>query len=90
MRTGMACIGLALGMKAVFKDTAYPLIAKGVAELFILIAIAIFWSAVTKSRRTLQRMDEHDIQTQSYKRMTTLACLLTFGAVTAGFTLWFL
>lgn len=32
MRTGMACIGIALGMKAVFKDTEYPLLAKGVAR----------------------------------------------------------
>ena len=30
MRTGMACIALALGLKAVFKDTEYPLLAKGI------------------------------------------------------------
>ena len=48
MRTGMACIALALGLKAVFKDTEYPLIAKGVAEVFIVVAILIFWAAVSK------------------------------------------
>lgn len=42
MRTGTACVGLALGLKAVFSDTDYPVIAKSVAELFILCAVLIF------------------------------------------------
>ncbi len=90
MRTGMACIALALGLKAVFKDTDYPLIAKGVAEVFVVVAILIFWAAVTKSRETQKRMDEHDVQAQSHKRMTTLATILTFGALATGVILWFL
>ncbi|WP_262386605.1 hypothetical protein ROLI_029970 [Roseobacter fucihabitans] len=52
MRTGMACVALALGLKAVFKDTDYPLIAKSVAEVFIVVAILIFWAAVSKCRET--------------------------------------
>lgn len=90
MRTGMACIGLALGMKAVFKDTDYPLLAKGVAELFVVIAIAIFWSAVVKSRQAQRRMEDHDVEAQSYKKMTVLAVLLTLGAAATGVTLWLL
>lgn len=90
MRTGMACIGLALGMKAVFKDTEYPLLAKGVAEIFILVAIAIFWSAVVKSRKTQRRMSDHDVESQSYRKMTALAFVLTIAAMAAGITLWLL
>ncbi|WP_319781447.1 DUF202 domain-containing protein [Oceanisphaera sp. IT1-181] len=52
MRTGMAAIALALGLKAVFKDTSYTLIAKGAAEIFILVAILIFWAAASQSRKT--------------------------------------
>ncbi len=84
MRTGMACIALALGLKAVFKDTNHPLIAKGVSEVFILVAILIFWAAVTKCRDTQKRMDSHDIQAQSHSRMTVLASILTVGAVATG------
>ncbi len=90
MRTGMACIALALGLKAVFKDTEYPIIAKGVAEVFILVAILIFWAAVTKSRETQKRMTDHDVEAQSWHRMTTLASILTFGAVATGVILWLL
>lgn len=90
MRTGMACVALALGLKAVFKDTDYPLVAKGVAEVFILAAILIFWAAVTKSREAQKRLDGHDIEAQSYKRMTFLASILTFGALSTGVILWLL
>lgn len=84
MRTGMACIGLALGLKAVFYDTDYPFVAKGVAQVFILVAIIIFWAAVSECRKTQKRMDSHDVETQSVRRMTGLASLLTIGAVATG------
>jgi len=90
MRTGMACIGLALGMKAVFKDAAYPLLAKGVAEIFIVAAIAIFWSALVKSHRAQRRLSDHDVEAQPHQGMTVLAALLTVAAVVTGITLWLL
>lgn len=90
MRTGMASIALALGLKAVFKDTDYPLVAKSVAELFVVVAILIFWAAVSQSRKTQKRMNEHDVQAQSYQRMTILAGTLTLGAVATGVILWLL
>ncbi|GGB48129.1 hypothetical protein GCM10011502_21790 [Oceanisphaera marina] len=90
MRTGMAAIALALGLKAVFKDTDHTLVAKAAAEIFIIVAIFIFWAAVAKSRKALKRMDNHDIEAQSHKRMTLLAILLTFAAVVTGGVLWLL
>lgn len=90
MRTGMACIALALGLKAIFKDTDYPLIAKSVAEVLIVVAILIFWAAVTKCREAQKRMKDHDVEAQSHRRMTTLASVLTFGALATGVLLWFL
>ena len=90
MRTGMACIALALGLKAIFKDTDYPIVAKGVAEVFIIVAILIFWAAATKSRETQKRMTDHDVDAQSHQRMTILASVLTFGAVATGVILWLL
>ncbi|WP_299681968.1 DUF202 domain-containing protein [uncultured Roseobacter sp.] len=90
MRTGMACVALALGLRAVFNDTEYPLLAKAIAELFILSGILIFWAAAINCRKTQTRMSEHDVETQSYKRMTLLATVLTFAAASTGVILWFL
>lgn len=90
MRTGMACVALALGLKAVFKDTDYPLLAKGVAEIFIVVAIMIFFAAARKSRMAQKRMKDHDVEAQSHERMTILASILTVGAVCTGLILWLL
>ncbi|WP_299629266.1 DUF202 domain-containing protein [uncultured Tateyamaria sp.] len=90
MRTGVACVALALGLKAVFGDTDYPMVAKAVAELFILAAILIFWAAVAKCRRAEQRMQDHDVEAQSHRRMTILASILTVGAIATGVILWLL
>ncbi|NNE88973.1 MAG: DUF202 domain-containing protein [Silicimonas sp.] len=90
MRTGMACIGVALGLKAVFRQTDYPLLAKSVAEVFIVCAIVIFWSAVQKSRQTHKRMSDHDVDAQPARNMTILATILTIGAIATGIILWLL
>jgi putative membrane protein len=81
MRTGMACIALALALRALFGDTAYPLVAKGVSVVFIVVAIMIFWGAATRSRETQKRMNSHSVFEQSHKRMTLLAAILTAGAI---------
>lgn len=90
MRTGMACVALALGLKAVFKDSNHTLIAKGTAEIFILAAILIFWAAVIKCRRAKKRMNNHDVEGQSQNGMLVLAVILTFGALATGAILWLL
>ncbi|WP_099824024.1 YidH family protein [Oceaniglobus indicus] len=90
MRTGMACVALALGLKAVFKDTSYPLIAKGVAEIFIIAALLIFWSAVRNCRLARERMDDHDVSGHSPRHMIVLASVLSVGAVATGIILWLL
>lgn len=90
MRTGMACVGVALGLKAVFGSTEHPLIAKAVAELFIVTAIIIFGSAARRSYLAQKRIDEHDTHAQSHIGMIVTAASLTFGAMAAGVILWLL
>ena len=90
MRTGMACIALALGLRAVFGATDYPLIAKAAAELFVLCGILIFWTATWRSRRTHRRINNHDAAALSDKTMLITAIALTFGAVVTGVILWLL
>jgi len=90
MRTGMACVAIALGLRALLQDTDYPLVAKIVAQIFVLGAIAIFWAAAVKSARAKQRIDEHDTEAQSSRFMFFIASLLTLGAASAGVLLWLL
>ncbi len=90
MRTGMASVAVALGLKAVFKDTEHLIFAKAVAEIFIFAAVVIFWTSALRCRHTLNRMTDHDIQAQSRWQMTFLAAVLACGAVATGFILWLL
>ncbi len=90
MRTGMACVAIALGMRAVFAETSYPYVAKGVAMVFIVTAVIIFWSAVIQCRQTKERMKDNEVESQSVSRMAMLATILTFGAIGSGIILWVL
>ncbi|NSX53710.1 YidH family protein [Parasulfitobacter algicola] len=90
MRTGMACVALALGLRAVFGDFEPTWIAKSVATIFIFAAVAIFWSARHKSCQANERFTSHDVKAQTRSRMTILASILTVGALATGVILWLL
>lgn len=90
MRTGMACIGVALGLKAVFGATDHPIIAKLVAELFIVTALLIFASAARRGYLAQARIDDHDTKSQSEWSMLVIAAFMMLGAVAAGVILWLL
>lgn len=90
MRTGMACVGLALGLKAVFGATDHPLIAKAVAEMFIIIAIIIFGSSARRGYLAQRRINDHDTTSQSHIGMIVTSVALSFGALATGVILWLL
>jgi putative membrane protein len=90
MRTGMAALGVALGLKAVFKNLEPTWLAQTAATIFVITAIIIFWAARSSSIDTSDRMNEHDANSQSTKRMTLLATILTVGALATGIILWML
>nr|WP_108484956.1 DUF202 domain-containing protein [Oceaniglobus ichthyenteri] len=89
MRTGMACVALALGLRAIFGEADLPWHpARGVATLFCAIAVVIFWMARRKSCETLSRMSEHATKPIPTRSMTMLATLLSVGAAGTAALLW--
>ena len=85
MRTGMACIAIALGLKAVFGESEPTWVAKAVAIFFCIIAVLIFSAAAQQSRKAQDRIDQHDAEAQPSRRMAIVAVLLSAGALaTAG------
>ena len=90
MRTGMASVALALGLRALFGDFEPTWVPKLVASGFILTAIVIFWAARQSACATQTRMDEHVTESQSVRRMTILATLFSLGAFATGVILLFL
>ncbi len=90
MRTGMASLAVAIGLKAVFGAFDPTWVAKSVATVFVAIAVMIFWAAALQSRRAQKRIASHSASVQPHHRMTILAALLSFGSVAIGVILWWL
>ncbi|RMF37919.1 MAG: DUF202 domain-containing protein [Alphaproteobacteria bacterium] len=86
--SGLGCIGVALGMKAVFGTFEPVWAAKLVASLFLGIAISIFWMARNQACKTLQRLDDTDSEPQPTRNLTLVAALLSTAAVATGAILW--
>ena len=88
MRTGMAAVALALGLKAVFGEFEPTWAAKVVASIFIVVAVLIFLAAAQQSHKAQVRIHEHDTEAQPARRMLIAAGILTVGALATGGILW--
>lgn len=88
MRTGMACVALALGLRAVFGEFEPTWLAKAVASMFILLAVFIFWAAQGSAAETLGRLHDTQACAQPLRRTRMIALLLSLGALATGAILW--
>ena len=90
MRTGMAALAIAIGMHAVFGATEPTWLAKGVATVFVVIAVGIFLVARRQSTRLLTRLDSHAAEPVAQRSMGVIALALVTGSVCVGVVLWLL
>ncbi|MFQ1699338.1 YidH family protein [Loktanella agnita] len=90
MRTGMACVAIAIGLKAVFGDFDPTWGAKAVATIFLVAAIGIFWSARQRACATLSRLNQRDAEAQTSNNFTIMVITLTTATIAVGGILWWL
>ena len=90
LRTGMASLAVAIGLKAVFGDFDPTWAAKAVATIFVVAAIYIFWAAHDAATKTLDRLNDHNANAQPNGRMRALAVIFSFASVAVGAILWML
>ncbi|MEL6585979.1 MAG: DUF202 domain-containing protein [Pseudomonadota bacterium] len=88
MRTGMAAIAIAVGLRAVFAAAEPTWIPKAVATLFLLAALGIFWAARRQACRAQTRLTTHDATAQPTRLFTVLAATFSLCAVATGAVLW--
>ncbi len=94
-RTFNSWIGLGLGavcgaiaLKAVFGEFEPTWAAKAVASLFLLIAIAIYWTAANQAHVTHERLTCRVAEVTNSKNFRRLAALLSLATVSTGAVLW--
>jgi putative membrane protein len=90
MGTGLACVGVAIGLKAVFGDFDPTWVAKSVASMFLGIAIMIYWMAQRQACKTHARLYDHDAESLPSKDFKTLAIAMTVATLGTGIVLWLL
>lgn len=90
MGTGLACIGVAIGLKAVFGDFDPTWMAKLVASLFLAISVYIFYMAQKQARKTFERLQEKDAEAVPGKSFVKLAVFMSCASLATGVVLWML
>jgi putative membrane protein len=88
MGTGLGAIGVAIGLQAVFGEFEPVWAAKGVASMFLAIAILVFWSAQHQAIKTFRRLNEDDAEATPSRSYTMLAAAMTIAAIATGAILW--
>ena len=89
MRTGLACLGLALGFQAVFGKIDPVWLPKLVASGFAAIAILIFVSAYRQARLVFHRMNSHQFETTSRNHLRLLCAVMIIGAAAVVAGIWY-
>lgn len=86
---GMGAIGLALAFKAIFGEFEPTWVAKAVAQIPLVAAVVLFWSARSKACKTLDRLTERQVKTSNKRTLTAITTLMTATAIGTGYILWF-
>ncbi len=90
MRTGMASLAVAIGLKAVFGAFDPTWAAKALATIFVIAAVYIFWAAYNAATKTLSRLTDHNAHAQPIIRMKILSVIFSVASVGVGGILWML
>ncbi|WP_281824237.1 DUF202 domain-containing protein [Jannaschia rubra] len=88
MRTGMAALAVAIGLRAVFSAAEPTWVPKSIATIFIVAALVIFWTARYNAGKAHDRLSTHEAEAQSARVFTLLTVTFSIGSVATGVVLW--
>ena len=90
MRTGLAAVGIGLGVNALFGKMEPSWLPKAIASCFILSGMVIFYLAERNSCSVLERLDAHSVQPLRRMNLRLVASLMGTGSVVLLGGMWFL
>ena len=90
VRTGMACVGIALGFTALFKSLEPVWVPKTIASAFLLIAVFVFVSAEHRACGILARLESHAVVTLKPVRIRLLTGALIGATLALTGAIWWL
>jgi putative membrane protein len=88
MRTGLACVGVGLGFRALLRSFEPAWVAKLVATAFILAGAVIIWFAWRHASQVLARLENHSVPAMPMARMGWLSGTMIAAALALAGVLW--
>jgi putative membrane protein len=90
IRTGLAAIGVALGLSALFRPMHPTWAAKTIAALFLAVAIFMFLTAERRAFRIRRHLHAHEIDSIQQWRLRIIAYALIGASAAVALGLWLL
>lgn len=90
VRTGMASVGIGLGLNALFRSLEPTWVAKAIATGFFLVAVFIFISAQKRACKILSRLQVHEVSELSPVRIRSLTTVLVIITLALTAAMWLL
>lgn len=90
LRTGMACVGIALGFHALFARLDPAWVPKAIASAFLVIAIVIFITSARRAHSVLDKLEAHKVRELRAMRLTLLSAVLVAATIALGAAFWWL
>lgn len=88
MRTGLAAVGIGLGFNALFGKLQPFWVPRGIATVFILIGIFVFYMAQRNGCRVHDRLSNHDSEPMKGMNMQLISGFMAFGGVCLAIGMW--
>ena len=88
MRTGLAAVGIGLGFNALFGKLEPLWVPKGIATLFMVIGIFIFWVAQRNGRAVQDRLNSHHATPVKPDNLRIVSGLMASGAIALIAAIW--
>ena len=86
--TALGCVGVAIGLHAIFGELTPLWLPKAVASLFLAVGLIFTWSARNRACGTRDRLSENDVDTGDSRSYTLIAGLVTAAILSTGTILW--
>lgn len=90
MRTAFASIGVAIGFHVVFGDFEPPWLARAIATLFIVLGIAIAFTAERRACKTFGRLSTHEVDRPQMPNIRWMSWSIIVGGLLLIAGLWIL
>ena len=88
MRTSFAAIAIGLGFRALFGELEPPWLARAIATLFMILAIAFAIGAERRACAAFTRMSAHHVDLPNVPRLKWIAYAVAFGAFILIVAIW--